>query len=34
VLSLGSEAEVLAPASCRRTIAQMIRSLAERYATD
>jgi predicted DNA-binding transcriptional regulator YafY len=34
VLSLGSEAEVLAPASCRRTIAQMIRSMAERYVTD
>ena len=31
VLSLGSEAEVLAPVSCRRTIAQMIRAMAERY---
>lgn len=32
VLSLGHEAELLSPASCRRAIAQMIRSLAERYA--
>lgn len=31
VLSLGNEAEVLSPDSCRRTIAQMIRSMAERY---
>ncbi len=31
VLSLGSEAEVLSPVSCRRLIARMIRSMAERY---
>jgi predicted DNA-binding transcriptional regulator YafY len=31
VLSLGSEAEVLAPVSCRRAIAQMIRDMAARY---
>jgi predicted DNA-binding transcriptional regulator YafY len=34
VLSLGSEAELLAPASCRRTIAQMIRQMAARYESD
>lgn len=31
VLSLGNEAEVLAPISCRRTIADMIRGMAQRY---
>jgi predicted DNA-binding transcriptional regulator YafY len=31
VLSLGNEAEILSPASCRRTVAQMIRSMADRY---
>ncbi len=34
VLSLGNEAEVLAPAACRKRIAQMIRSMAERYADE
>ena len=32
VLALGSEAEVLAPASCRASIAVIVRQLAERYA--
>lgn len=32
VLSLGSEAEVLAPASCRRRIAAMVRETAQLYA--
>ena len=32
VLSLGHEAEILSPASCRRTIARMIRSMAGQYA--
>ena len=32
VLSLGNEAEVLAPASCRRAIARMIRHMAGHYA--
>ena len=31
VLALGSEAEVLAPASCRKTVAQIVRALAARY---
>ena len=31
VLALGSEAEVLAPASCRQAIATIVRQLAERY---
>ena len=31
VLSLGNEAEVLAPASCRKMIANTIRSMAEKY---
>jgi predicted DNA-binding transcriptional regulator YafY len=31
VLSLGNEAEILAPASCRRAIARTIRSMAEPY---
>jgi predicted DNA-binding transcriptional regulator YafY len=31
VLSLGSEAEVLSPEECRRTIARMIRNMAQRY---
>lgn len=31
VLALGSEAEVLAPASCRKAITAIVRSLAERY---
>jgi len=34
VLALGSEAEVLAPASCRQTIAAIVRQLGERYAKD
>ncbi len=33
VLALGSEAEILAPASCRDTIAQLIAQMAARYAT-
>jgi predicted DNA-binding transcriptional regulator YafY len=32
VLALGSEAEILAPASCRQAIATIVRQLAERYA--
>ncbi|HZN34798.1 MAG TPA: WYL domain-containing protein [Pirellulaceae bacterium] len=32
VLALGSEAEVLAPASCRAAVAVIVRQLAERYA--
>jgi predicted DNA-binding transcriptional regulator YafY len=32
VLALGADAEVLAPASCRRAVAETIRKLAERYA--
>jgi len=32
VLSLGNEAEVLSPASCRRAIARMIRAMAGQYA--
>jgi predicted DNA-binding transcriptional regulator YafY len=32
VLSLGNEAEVVSPASCRRTIARMIRAMAGHYA--
>jgi predicted DNA-binding transcriptional regulator YafY len=32
VLALGSEAEVLSPASCRRAMAQTLRSMAELYA--
>jgi predicted DNA-binding transcriptional regulator YafY len=32
VLSLGNEAEVLSPASCRKMIANTIRSMAEKYA--
>jgi len=32
VLSLGAEAEVLSPAACRRTVAQIVRQLADRYA--
>jgi predicted DNA-binding transcriptional regulator YafY len=31
VLALGSEAEVLAPASCRKAVAVIVRQLAERY---
>lgn len=31
VLALGSEAEVLAPASCRKALAAIVRQLAERY---
>ena len=31
VLALGSEAEVLAPASCRQAIAAIVQQLAERY---
>lgn len=31
VLALGSEAEVLAPASCRQAVATIVRQLAERY---
>jgi predicted DNA-binding transcriptional regulator YafY len=31
VLALGSEAEVLAPAGCRRALAQIVRQLAARY---
>ena len=31
VLSLGHEAEILSPASCRRAIARMIRAMASRY---
>jgi predicted DNA-binding transcriptional regulator YafY len=31
VLSLGNEAEVLSPASCRQAIADMIRAMAQRY---
>jgi predicted DNA-binding transcriptional regulator YafY len=31
VLSLGAEAEVLSPSSCRKTLAHVIRQLAERY---
>ncbi|QDU99230.1 helix-turn-helix transcriptional regulator [Lignipirellula cremea] len=34
VLALGSEAEVISPASCRQTIAQMIAQMASRYAAD
>ena len=33
VLALGSEAEVLAPASCRQTMEAIVRQLSERYAT-
>jgi predicted DNA-binding transcriptional regulator YafY len=32
VLALGSDAELLAPASCRKTMAAMVSDLAERYA--
>ena len=32
VLALGSEAEVLAPASCRKAVAAIVQQLAERYA--
>jgi len=32
VLSLGNEAQVVSPASCRRTIARMIRAMAGHYA--
>jgi predicted DNA-binding transcriptional regulator YafY len=32
VLALGSEAEILAPASCRRQVAKVIREMAEKYA--
>jgi len=31
VLALGSEAEILAPASCRKAIAKIARQMAERY---
>jgi predicted DNA-binding transcriptional regulator YafY len=31
VLALGSDAEVLSPASCRKTLAQIARKLAETY---
>ena len=31
VLALGGEAEVLSPASCRRSIAKMIRQMAAAY---
>lgn len=31
VLALGSEAELLSPASCRKAVAAIVRSLAERY---
>ena len=31
VLSLGAEAEVLSPESCRKSIAQTVRGMAERY---
>jgi predicted DNA-binding transcriptional regulator YafY len=31
VLALGAEAEVVSPASCRKTIAEMVRRLAEKY---
>jgi predicted DNA-binding transcriptional regulator YafY len=31
VLALGCEAEVLAPASCRRAVAQLIKQMADRY---
>jgi predicted DNA-binding transcriptional regulator YafY len=31
VLALGSEAEVLSPASCRKAVAAIVRALAERY---
>lgn len=31
VLSLGNEAELISPASCRATMAKMIRAMAERY---
>lgn len=31
VLSLGSEAEVLSPASCRKSIARLVRAMADRY---
>lgn len=31
VLSLGAEAEVLSPASCRKTIAQIVQQLADKY---
>jgi predicted DNA-binding transcriptional regulator YafY len=32
VLALGSEAEVIGPASCRKAIATIVRALAETYA--
>jgi predicted DNA-binding transcriptional regulator YafY len=31
VLALGAEAEILAPAACRRQVAKMIREMAQRY---
>ncbi len=31
VLSLGNEAEILSPASCRQAVAETIRSMAQRY---
>jgi predicted DNA-binding transcriptional regulator YafY len=34
VLALGAEAEVIAPASCRKMIAEMIAKLADRYASE
>jgi predicted DNA-binding transcriptional regulator YafY len=34
VLALGTEAEVLAPASCRKAIGAIVRQLAERYAAE